>query len=137
LIDQWTLTTNLPFEAIRSIKEVFNKIKSNQIKSNCNQMSASVNVKTEERLEEEEEQQQQQTGDNTDDADIFLTAAAEDASSNSNSNSISNSNVNNEEESFNYEKSSIVDGIGLWNSFTRNFSSPILAAFDLLDNAFE
>jgi len=34
-------------------------------------------------------------------------------------------------------KISQVDGIGLWNSFTRNFSSPLLAAFDLLDNAFE
>lgn len=30
-----------------------------------------------------------------------------------------------------------VDGIGLWNSFTRNFSSPLLAAFDLLDNSFD
>lgn len=30
-----------------------------------------------------------------------------------------------------------IDGIGLWKSFTRNFATPLLAAFDLLDNAFD
>ena len=30
-----------------------------------------------------------------------------------------------------------LDGIGLWNSFTRNFATPIQATFDLLDNSFD
>eukprot|EP00957_Ditylum_brightwellii_P035045 2657027-Ditylum_brightwellii.AAC.1 len=30
-----------------------------------------------------------------------------------------------------------VDGIGLWNSWTRNFKTPLLALLDLLDNAFD
>ena len=32
---------------------------------------------------------------------------------------------------------SAIHGIGLWNSWTRNFSSPLLAMWDLLDNAFD
>lgn len=31
----------------------------------------------------------------------------------------------------------IVNGIGLWNSWTRNFKTPLLACLDLLDNSFD
>ena len=34
-------------------------------------------------------------------------------------------------------RSTNLDGIGLWNSFTRNFATPIQATFDLLDNSFD
>ena len=30
-----------------------------------------------------------------------------------------------------------VNGIGLWNSWTRNFKTPLLACLDLLDNSFD
>ena len=35
-----------------------------------------------------------------------------------------------------HEKSGL-DGVGLWNSFTRSFASPMLAMFDLIDNSFD
>jgi len=35
-----------------------------------------------------------------------------------------------------HEKSGL-DGVGLWNSFTRSFTSPMLAMFDLIDNSFD
>jgi len=31
----------------------------------------------------------------------------------------------------------VVNGIGLWNSWTRNFKTPLLACLDLLDNSFD
>ncbi len=33
--------------------------------------------------------------------------------------------------------SSNLDGVGLWNSFTRSFATPLLAVYDLLDNSFD
>lgn len=35
------------------------------------------------------------------------------------------------------KKVSHIDGEGLWNSFTRSFSSPLMACFDLIDNVFD
>ncbi|GFH55572.1 hypothetical protein CTEN210_12048 [Chaetoceros tenuissimus] len=35
------------------------------------------------------------------------------------------------------KKVSNIDGIGLWNSFTRSFKSPLMACFDLIDNVFD
>jgi len=34
-------------------------------------------------------------------------------------------------------KTTSINGVGLWHSWTRNFKSPILAILDLLDNAFD
>jgi len=34
-------------------------------------------------------------------------------------------------------KTTFINGIGLWHSWTRNFKSPLLAVLDLLDNAFD
>jgi len=34
-------------------------------------------------------------------------------------------------------KTTLINGIGLWHSWTRNFKSPLLALLDLLDNAFD
>lgn len=35
------------------------------------------------------------------------------------------------------EKITSINGIGLWNSWTRNFGSPLLAMWDLMDNAID
>ena len=35
------------------------------------------------------------------------------------------------------KKVSNIDGIGLWNSFTRSFQSPLMACYDLIDNVFD
>ncbi|GFH57489.1 hypothetical protein CTEN210_13965 [Chaetoceros tenuissimus] len=47
--------------------------------------------------------------------------------------------VKEENELFNSpsQKISSIDGIGLWNSFTRSFQSPLMACFDLIDNVFD
>jgi len=34
-------------------------------------------------------------------------------------------------------KTTFINGIGLWHSWTRNFKTPLLAVLDLLDNAFD